>query len=115
MNVFLQLAKSKGMAYMASTVCATGGGAFKFEADFRHEMNMELHKFDELDSLIRGIHYIKAYNEHECYYWVDPTDDTKCRKEHFDLNNLYPFLVVNIGSGVSMLAVHSPDNFKRVT
>lgn len=35
MNVFLQLAKSKGMAYMASTVCATGGGAFKFEANFR--------------------------------------------------------------------------------
>lgn len=35
MNVFLQLAKSKGMASMASTVCATGGGAFKFEANFR--------------------------------------------------------------------------------
>lgn len=35
MNVFLQLAKSKGMAYMASTVCATGGGAFKFEDNFR--------------------------------------------------------------------------------
>lgn len=78
-------------------------------------MNMELHKFDELDSLIRGIHYIKACNEHECYYWIDPIDEEKCRKEHFDLNNLYPFLVVNIGSGVSMLAVYSPDNFKRVT
>lgn len=76
---------------------------------------MELHKFDELESLIRGIHYIKAYNKPECYYWIDPTDDEKCRKECFDLNNLYPFLVVNIGSGVSMLAVHSPDNFKRVT
>lgn len=34
MNVFLQLAKSKGMAYMSSTVCATGGGAFKFEKKF---------------------------------------------------------------------------------
>lgn len=76
---------------------------------------MDLHKFDELESLIRGIHYIKAYNAQECYYWVDPTDENKCRKEHFDLNNLYPFLVVNIGSGVSMLAVYSPDNFKRVT
>ncbi|GIY44637.1 pantothenate kinase 1 [Caerostris darwini] len=115
MNVFLQLAKSKGMAYMSSTVCATGGGAFKFEKDFHNEMNMELHKFDELESLIRGIHYINAYNKPECYYWDNPTDDEKCKKEYFDLNNLYPFLVVNIGSGVSMLAVHSPDNFKRVT
>ncbi|XP_054721702.1 pantothenate kinase 1-like [Uloborus diversus] len=115
MNVFLQLAKSKGMAYMSSTVCATGGGAFKFEEDFRHEMNMELHKFDELDSLIRGVEFINAYNEHECYYYVDPLDEENCRKEYFDLNNLYPFLVVNIGSGVSMLAVHSPTDFKRVT
>jgi type II pantothenate kinase len=31
---FLALAKSKGMALLASTVCATGGGAFKFENDF---------------------------------------------------------------------------------
>ena len=34
MTAFLELAKSKGMASLASTVCATGGGAYKFEADF---------------------------------------------------------------------------------
>jgi len=31
---FLALAESKGMATLASTVCATGGGAFKFERNF---------------------------------------------------------------------------------
>ena len=34
MDNFLQLAKSKGFASLSSTVCATGGGAYKFEADF---------------------------------------------------------------------------------
>ena len=34
MMSFLALAKSKGMASLASTVCATGGGAYKFEAQF---------------------------------------------------------------------------------
>lgn len=34
MDNFLELAKSKGMASLASTVCATGGGAFKFENQF---------------------------------------------------------------------------------
>ena len=34
MDNFLLLAKSKGFASLSSTVCATGGGAFKFEADF---------------------------------------------------------------------------------
>lgn len=34
MEQFLQLAKSKGFASLSTTICATGGGAYKFEADF---------------------------------------------------------------------------------
>ena len=43
-RMFLDLAKEKGMADTISTVCATGGGAYKFEADIRSELNMSLHK-----------------------------------------------------------------------
>lgn len=35
MPQFLELSKSKGMATLASTICATGGGAYKFEQDFQ--------------------------------------------------------------------------------
>ena len=35
MGNFLALAKSKGMANLVTTVCATGGGAFKFEENFK--------------------------------------------------------------------------------
>jgi pantothenate kinase len=35
MGNFLALAKSKGMANLVTTVCATGGGAFKFEDNFK--------------------------------------------------------------------------------
>lgn len=35
MSNFLSLAKSKGMATLVTTVCATGGGAYKFEENFR--------------------------------------------------------------------------------
>lgn len=35
MGNFLQLAKSKGMAQLVTTVCATGGGAYKFEQNFK--------------------------------------------------------------------------------
>ena len=115
MSIFLEIAKKRGIANMASTVCATGGGAYKFEIDFRREVNLELHKFDELDSLINGIHYIEAYNPQECYYLSNPMDDGKRCKVPYDFSHPYPFLVVNIGSGVSIIAVHSPDTFKRVT
>lgn len=114
MTTFLELAKSKGMATLASTVCATGGGAYKFEEDFRREVNLELYKFDELDSLIRGIHYIEANNPNECYYWSNPNEET-CRKKRYDFTDCYPFLVVKIGSGVSILAVYSPNNYKRIS
>lgn len=35
MGNFLALARSKGMANLVTTVCATGGGAFKFENNFK--------------------------------------------------------------------------------
>lgn len=69
MPPFLELAKQKGMAETLSTVCATGGGAHKFEEDIKRELNMTLHKFDELDSLVGGIEFIEAHNPKELYYW----------------------------------------------
>lgn len=35
MKNFLALAKEKGMAKLLTTVCATGGGAYKFEDNFK--------------------------------------------------------------------------------
>lgn len=115
MLVFINLAKEKGIASMASTICATGGGAFKFEEDFEKEVDLSLHKFDELDSLIHGIHFIEAYNPQECYYFENARTPHLAAKKPFDFSRPYPFLVVNIGSGVSILAVYSPDNYKRVS
>ncbi|XP_048516372.1 pantothenate kinase 3 isoform X1 [Athalia rosae] len=115
MGNFLALAKSKGMATLVTTVCATGGGAFKFEENFKREVNMSLAKFDELDSIIKGMLYIETTNPHECYYWSDPTCDIRCRKIPYDFSDPYPFLIVNIGSGVSVLAVHGPNSYKRIS
>ncbi|XP_044005185.1 pantothenate kinase 3 isoform X4 [Aphidius gifuensis] len=115
MGNFLALAKSKGMANLVTTVCATGGGAYKFENNFKKEVNMSLAKFDELNALIRGMLYIETINPHECYYWSHPTQDDLCRKVPFDFSKPYPFLLVNIGSGVSILAVYGPDNYKRIS
>ncbi|XP_015792590.1 pantothenate kinase 3 isoform X2 [Tetranychus urticae] len=115
MPVFISLARSKGIAQLASTVCATGGGAYKFEKQFSEELNLTLKKFDELASLIHGIHFIERYNPQECFYLQNPMEDEKFRKIPFDFSDSYPFLVVNIGSGVSILAVYSQDKYKRVS
>ena len=38
MGAFIKIAKEKGMADLASTVCATGGGAYKFEPEIMREV-----------------------------------------------------------------------------
>ncbi|XP_067643964.1 pantothenate kinase 3 isoform X1 [Eurosta solidaginis] len=115
MNNFLSLAKQKGMAELVTTVCATGGGAYKFENEFRQQVNMKLAKFDELDTLIKGILFAEIQNPTECYFYENARDIMKCEKRAFDFSKPYPFILVNVGSGVSILAVYGPDNYKRVS
>lgn len=115
MPEFIRMAKEKGLAELVSDVCATGGGANKFEDDIRSNLNIRLQKSDELDSVIYGIHFIDQYNsERECFFIQDSLDDSKRRAVTYDFSQPYPYLVVNIGSGVSMLAVYSATTYSRV-
>ncbi|XP_048243002.1 pantothenate kinase 3-like isoform X2 [Haliotis rufescens] len=116
MYAFIDLAKSKNFSSLSSAICATGGGAYKFEEDFYKMVSLRLHKYDELECLLKGIHYIDRFNpSFECYYWTDPGNSQLCQKVPFDFRNPYPYLVVNIGSGVSILAVKSPSEYRRVS
>lgn len=55
---------------------------------------MRLHKFDELDSLIRGMEFVEGNNAtKECYYFSNPKSEENCRKVPFDFSDPYPFLV----------------------
>ena len=83
---------------------------------FLQFVSLQLHKYDELDCLLKGIHYIDRSNPlSECYYWKNPQEHDKCEKVPFDFRDPYPYLVVNIGSGVSILAVVSPTEYRRVS
>ncbi|XP_055747959.1 pantothenate kinase 1 isoform X2 [Salvelinus fontinalis] len=117
---FIQMGRDKNFSSLHTTLCATGGGAYKFEDDFRMIANLKLQKLDELDCLIQGLLYVDSvgFNGHpECYFFENPSDpeSENCVKKTCCLDNHFPMLLVNIGSGVSMLAVYSKDNYKRVT
>ncbi|GFO05283.1 pantothenate kinase 3 [Plakobranchus ocellatus] len=116
MPAFIDLAKYKKFSGLASGICATGGGAYMFEDVFASEVHLQLHKYDELDSLVKGIHYIDRYTlKSECYYFSNPLDPDNCEKMPFDFQDPYPYLVVNIGSGVSILSVRSKYQYSRVS
>ncbi|KAM5236035.1 pantothenate kinase 1 isoform 2-T2 [Ctenodactylus gundi] len=118
MHTFIQMGSEKNFSSLHTTLCATGGGAFKFEQDFRMIADLQLHKLDELDCLIQGLLYVDSVGfngKPECYYFENPTNPELCQKKPYCLDNPYPMLLVNMGSGVSILAVYSKDNYKRVT
>lgn len=40
---------------------------------------------------------------------------SKTEKRAFNFSQPFPFILVNVGSGVSILAVYGPDNYKRIS
>lgn len=75
---------------------------------------MNLAKYDEMQSLITGLHYLCRQYLDECYYWENPNSDQSHRVT-FQLGpDPYPYIIVNIGSGVSILRVNSATEFNRI-
>ncbi|XP_068709646.1 pantothenate kinase 3-like isoform X2 [Montipora foliosa] len=115
-DTFLSVGKELNAFVLNNKVCATGGGAFKFEKDFREVLGVQLVKYDELECLVNGIHFINSHSVNECYYWNNLHCVEKSKKVSYDFqNDAYPYLVVNIGSGVSVLLVESAENFSRIS
>ncbi|KAF4366130.1 hypothetical protein F8388_014848 [Cannabis sativa] len=93
------------------TVKATGGGAYKYADLIKEKLGVCLDKEDEMDCLVAGANFLlKAVHEEAFTY-------TNGRKEfvQIDQDDLYPYLLVNIGSGVSMIKVDGDGKFERVS
>ena len=73
--------------------------------------------FTILSSFYRGINFLLQHVRHECYYLEDPRRPLSSKTVRFDGsgNSVFPYLLVNIGSGVSILKVDSNESFQRVS
>lgn len=93
------------------TIKATGGGAYKFANLFKEKFGVRLEKGDEMDCLVAGANFLLKAVPHEAFTYLDG------RKEfvQIDPNDLFPYLLVNIGSGVSMIKVEGDGKFERVS
>ncbi|KAF9765650.1 hypothetical protein IL306_002071 [Fusarium sp. DS 682] len=91
-------------------VMATGGGAYKYYDKIRAALEVDVSQEDEMECLIIGLDFfiteipreVFTYSETDPMHFVVPQD------------NIYPYLLVNIGSGVSFLKVTGPRSYQRV-
>ena len=83
-------------------------------------MELELRKYDELQMLILGMDFLVYHIPDECYYFKNFkfSEGDAMTAEPFpmpsDPDAAYPYLVVNIGSGVSIMKVEGEGQFARV-
>ncbi|KAI0364063.1 fumble [Pilatotrama ljubarskyi] len=113
-------------------VIATGGGAHRFYELLGAELQVEVHREDEMACLIEGLKFITLIPD-EVYYFSDelihsvshpnqaqlerPSPDPPKYAVSFvqDPVPQLPCLLVNIGSGVSIVKVDEDGSYERVS
>jgi type II pantothenate kinase len=122
-------------------IIGTGGGAHKFKEVFEERLGMNIEREDEMDCLITGLKFI-THIPQEVYYFSDelihavshrdvkpglpsaeaeplerPSPDPPKYSVTFEdgLEPQLPCLLVNIGSGVSIIKIDEDGSFERVS
>ena len=129
-----------GVTQNIRSIGCTGGGAHKYAHDISDKLDITVQEIDELECLIRGMHFAILNIPGECYTyrsfgnidgsiaekleWVRDVKEV-IRKITLPIPILspgggddvaqFPYLVVNIGSGVSILKVSSIDTYERIS
>lgn len=98
---------------------ATGGGAHKFTSLFEQRLGLDISKLDEMECLVAGANFLLRAVRDEAF-----TYRNKEGRQYVRLYQdappgspgaLFPYLLVNIGSGVSMVRVDGPGKSQRVS
>ncbi|KAJ9088272.1 hypothetical protein DSO57_1024739 [Entomophthora muscae] len=103
----------------APPLAATGGGAHKFLAKLREAAApREVVVLDEMECLISGVDYLISQVPNEVFHYspnpTNPLDHMQFVPSPAPAEK-YPYLLVNIGSGVSIIKVTAPGEFERVS
>ncbi|TRY82628.1 hypothetical protein DNTS_032573 [Danionella cerebrum] len=91
---------------------ATGGGAYKFKDLIEKKLKLKVDKEDEMTCLIKGCNFVLKNIPHEAFVYAKHADsEFRFQNTHPDI---FPYLLINIGSGVSIVKVESEDKFERI-
>ncbi|KAG2375282.1 hypothetical protein C9374_009905 [Naegleria lovaniensis] len=94
---------------------ATGGGAFKFASLLKNRFGLEVNKLDEMESLIKGLNFLLMNLPNESFKFTREKKREYISFQEGSNNDVFPYLLVNIGSGVSILRVDGLGMFERVS
>lgn len=101
---------------------ATGGGSYKYADIFLSEIDVTLVRLDEMKATVAGLNFLLTSIKNEVYTYSPPStrspipaQDIKRDFVTDTIDNPFPYLLVNIGSGVSIVKVTGHNKLERVS
>jgi type II pantothenate kinase len=107
-NVLFEGLKNLQEKYEIENLHVTGGGAYKYSKELK-EIDASYGQEQEIGSLLKGLNFMMENIDDYSFSYRDATGHVFLQEEPE-----YPFLVVNIGSGVSAVKVTGKEEFTRV-
>lgn len=104
------IAKKEQMT--GKTIKATGGGAYRYAELLHEKLGLSVDKEDEMACLIKGCNFLLKNITDEAFVFHrhgNPEYEFQTTEP-----NIFPYLLVNIGSGVSIMKVESEDSYERI-
>lgn len=93
-------------------VKATGGGSYKYADIFKARLGVVLEKEDEMECMVAGCNFLLKAVSHEAFCFEN---GGAVYTDNNDASDLFPYLLVNIGSGVSIVKVDGDGQYQRVS
>ncbi|XP_068686158.1 4'-phosphopantetheine phosphatase-like isoform X1 [Montipora capricornis] len=100
-------------AYKDRALKATGGGAHKYIDLLTSKLGCRVDKEDEMECLIRGCNFLLRNISNEVFEFHREQNPPYVFQD-LHHSELFPYLLVNIGSGVSIVKVLSETEYERV-
>ena len=130
MEKAMNLIRMNDLHLNISQIGGTGGGAHKYAKAWEEVLGIKISKKEELDSLVAGMQFVLADVEGECYTFqpeehisskavshskIQKLWSRKVRQDFAVKSDSYPYMVVTIGTGVSVLRVDGPGKHERIS
>lgn len=112
----IQMMRKHNLLGPGAAIGCTGGGATKFSRLFQHALKVGWKEVDEMESLVAGITFLIQQVPKSIFCLrQEKEEDKKLIKEYLPIGTVtQPSLLVNIGSGVSILLLEGPSRYRRV-
>lgn len=98
-----------------SEMYATGGGAFKYAPLFKEKLGVDLVGADELACCVRGLTFCLGVEPNEAFTYEGRDPSARPVPRDLSSSAVFPFILVNVGSGVSILHVKDENTWGRVS